>query len=925
MAVLCVCNYIEVPYSLGSNNGQQLYVVYTDCNGISQIENTGTFLSIDLGSSFAFYICTQIFSSISFRYGFNGDNILIEGITVTDTGNACTSNFGCNVIPEPTPEPTPQSTPTPTPVCTVPTLNSVTLVSGSLFTYNYSAPTNCNALTLSYSRDQVTWSDNTAGCSTGRQRDTNDATGTWYFRLTQFCPTGGSANSNIVSYSYILPTPTQTATPTNTRTPNPTPSTTPIICGEGVTTGSYYYTDCCGNFQQGTDVKLLVTMDYTKPSNGITILYSPASVTCPPPTPTVTPTLTPTNTTTPTITPTSTTTPTLTRTPTQTPTNSQVVRLKNDCDVFTLFEMGVRCNPISQPKTSKSLDGILSLIVTGGTSPYSYYWAGGQRSQTLIGVPQGTYEVVVVDYYGDYTATTFCSLLAPTATLTPSPTATPTVTPSGTAPQLCFIAIGGTSYGPWQFVGNGSRNGKTTWTYGGDYNITWSSSRNRWEILGSDNITPFAPVGGGLFASTTTALYPDAGWGLVGGTQTYSATVTQGKCPSSIPLQVTLTSENSSCNTTTNCNGSITVNASYGIAPYSYSINNGVTFQTGSVFTNLCQGTYTILTNDATNATNTQTITVGFDTQPITYQLSLSANTSAAQTVSTDNYASSTTYLKAVVTPPLPIGLTIGFNLTVSSIKTYNGPGTGIITDNITITEGGIVKTPSTTSSISQTGDRPNCNPESQVVTTEADTYSLLMTSTSNVLITDTSILEVTEGEAGEQSNCLTNLEQTIYAQFTTPFIRGCDCCSVVADSNLVSINNNSATYVPNSNPPTTTVNATSNFICKPNLGTRVIFNQFVGGSGQYQMTQTYYFECGDALSTNDWVDVGNSKTYLSVPDGLTYFGLRDKNIPSNVTCLAVEVDCGNDGGVYYCDYGDGCVAQTEPCPPNAINCSILQ
>jgi len=413
MAVLCVCNYIEVPYSLGSNNGQQLYVVYTDCSGASQIENTGTLPSINLGSSFAFYICTQIFSSISFRYGFNGDNILIEGITVTNTGDECLNNIGCGSIPEPTPEPTPNPTTT---LTTTPT------------------PTTTTTLTAT--------------------------------------PTQTS---------------TLTATPTNTRTPNPTPSTTPIICGEGVTTGSYYYTDCCGNFQQGTDVKLLVTMDYTKPSNGITILYSPASVTCPTPTPTVTPTLTPTNTTTPTITPTSTTTPTLTRTPTQTPTNSQVVRLKNDCDVFTLFEMGVRCNPISQPKTSTSLDGILSLIVTGGTSPYSYYWAGGQRSQTLIGVPQGTYEVVVVDYYGDYTATTFCSLLAPTATITPSPTATPTVTPSGTAPQLCFIAIGPTqdlSYGPWQFVGNGSKNGKTTWTNNGDYNITWVSSRNRWEILG---------------------------------------------------------------------------------------------------------------------------------------------------------------------------------------------------------------------------------------------------------------------------------------------------------------------------------------------------------------------------------------------------------------------------------------------------------
>ena len=691
------------------------------------------------------------------------------------------------------------------------------------------------------------------------------------------------------------PTPTETTTQTPTRTPDVTPSTTPITCGEGVTTGGYYYTDCCGNYQQGTQVGILVTMDYTKPSNGITKLFSIASVTCPTPTPTQTPTLSPTNTITPTVTPTNTTTPTLTRTPTQTPTNSQVLKLKNECDVFTLFEMGVRCNPISQPKTSSSLDGILSLIVTGGTSPYSYYWAGGQRSQTLIGVPQGTYEVVVVDYYGDYTATTFCSLLAPSATPTPTQTQTQTQTPSGTAPQLCFIAIGGTSYGPLQFVGNGSINGKTTWTSNGNYNITWSSSRNRWEILGSDNSTPFSPVGGGVFASTTTALYPDSGWGLVGGTQTYSATVTQGVCPSTIPLQVSLTSENSSCNTNTNCNGSITVNASYGLAPYIYSINNGVTFQTSSVFTNLCPGTYTILTSDATNATNRQTISVGFDTQPITYQLSLSANTSATQTITTDNYASNTTYLEAVVTPPLPVGLTITFNLTVSSVKTYNGPGIGTITDNITITEGAIVKTPTTTSSSSQTGDRPNCNPESQVVVTEADTYSLSMNSTTKVLITDTSILEITNGEAGEQSNCLTNLNQIIYAQFTVPAIRGCDCCSVIADSSLVSINSNSSTYVPNSEPITSTVNATSDIICR-NLGVaRVVFSQFNGGSGQYQMSLDYFYQCGDAIGASDWIDVGVVKSYLSVPEGLIYFGLRDKNNPSNVVCLAVQVSCSGD------------------------------
>jgi hypothetical protein len=843
----------------------------------------------NLDGTYTWYICVQQGESYAIPVCVIGVNEVTcpqEWIS----GGSCTSDGECDVEPTPTP------TPTPTPVCSAPILSSVTLVSGSLFTYNYNEPTNCLSLTSSYSRDQVNWTNNTSGCSTGRQMNTGNATGTWYFRLTQNCNIGGSANSNIVSYSY--PSPTQTQTPTNTKTPTPTPSTTPITCGEGVTTGGYNYIDCCGNLQQGTQVGILVTMDYTESFNGINRLFNAASVSCPTPTPTQTPTLSPTNTATPTLTPTNTTTPTLTRTPTQTPTNSQVVKLKNECDVFTLFEMGVRCNPIVQPNTSSSLDGVLSLIVTGGTSPYSYYWAGGQRSQTLVGVPQGTYEVVVIDYYGDYTATTFCSLMAPTATVTASPTATPTVTPSGSAPQLCFIAIGGgTSYGPLQFVGNGSRNGKTTWTNNGNYNITWNTSRNRWEILGSDNSTPFSPVGGGLFASTTTSLYPDAGWGIVGGTQTYSATVTQGICPLTIPPQVSLTSENNSCNTNTNCNGSITVNVTYGISPYTYSINNGVTFQTSSVFTNLCPGTYTILTSDATNATNRQTITVGFDSQPITYQLSLSANTNATQTVTTNNYASNTTYLEAVVTPPLPVGLTVVFNLTVSSVKTYNGPGTGTINDEITITQGGIIKTPLTTSSEIQTGDRPNCNPESQVVVNEADTYSLSMNSGTKILITDNSILEITNGEAGTQSNCLTNLNQTIYAQFTVPSIQGCNCCSVIADSNLVAINNNSTTFIPNSPPTTSTVSATSSSICRPG-GARVVFNSFIGGSGQYQMSLDYFYQCSDAIDESNWIDVGTSKSYLSVPEGLIYFGLRDKNNTTNVVCLAVQVFCDSGGGI---------------------------
>jgi hypothetical protein len=596
-------------------------------------------------------------------------------------------------------------------------------------------------------------------------------------------------------------TPTITSTPTNTRTPDPTPSTTPIVCGIGVTTGNYYYTDCCGNFIQGNQVGIQVSFDYTKSSNGVTKLYSATPVSCPSPTPTVTPTLTPTQTATQTVTPTSTTTPTLTKTPTQTPSNSAVVKPKNDCEVFTLFDMGVTCYPIKMPSGPTSLDGILSLKITGGTSPYSYYWAGGQRSQTLSGVPAGAYEVTVVDYYGDYTANTICYLFNPSQTPTPTTTVTPTITPSSTCPTLCMTIVN-TTYGVmYQFACNGMKNGKTLWsnqTGSVVRNIVWFPTKNRWEVVGSDYVTPVTIPGGGIVASTNTTLIPDSSWAVIGGTTTYSVNVTQGTCPANIPLNVLYTVTKAECNTNTNCNGSVNVTALYGAPPYVYSINNGGTFQTSNMFNNLCSGTYTILTQDSSGTTNNGTVTVGANSSPVTYSLSLSANTQAAQVINSDNYTSKTTYLKIAVNPPLPAGVSITFNLTTSSIKTYNGPGTGTIQDDFVITQGGVVKTPTVTQSNTTTGTRPNCNPESQVVVNEVDTYNFTINNTTDVLITDTSILTVTNGQQGSQSNCLTELTQKIYGQFVDAQINGCTCCSVNADTTASLINENTLTYVPN-------------------------------------------------------------------------------------------------------------------------------
>jgi hypothetical protein len=553
-----------------------------------------------------------------------------------------------------------------------------------------------------------------------------------------------------------------------------TPSVTPIICGSGVTTGNYYYTDCCGNFMQGTDVGTTVVLDYTKASNGITKLNVPYATVCPTPSPTQTPTQTPSNTVSPTQTPTLTKTPTNTPTPTLTPSLSSVYSLKNECDVFTLFDMGVRCFPIVQPKSSTSNDGILSLKITGGTSPYSIYWAGGQRSQTLVGVPQGDYEVVVVDYYGDYTAQTICSLYAPTQTPTATQTPTQTLTPSPVWPNLCLLVIYPTvTFGPYQFVPSGVQNGKPTWKYS-TYTVVWNTENVRWEIQGWDKST-------GIPVSTNSSNVPTSAWSIAGGQQA-TITMTEGTCPQYTPLQAQLAITKSTCNGTQNCNGSISVTTSYGQAPYTYSINNGVSYQSSNIFDGLCPNTYTVLVKDSAGSTLSKIATLGFDEAPVTYTIGVTLDNiidvNASQKIS--NW-------RVNVTPSLPVGTSITFDLNVSDIKQYQGPGTGTINGNTTVTKNGADVPGTSGTPTLQISSRPNCSPYQTTATTTSDVYTITMGSGDVVSGSSTSILTVTTPQ-NAQNGCVTTLVQDILVSTSSPVKNGCSCCSVVNNSNSVGI-----------------------------------------------------------------------------------------------------------------------------------------
>ena len=86
--------------------------------------------------------------------------------------------------------------------CSPITLNSVTYLSGNTFQLSWTSGANCSYVTIQWSRDQVTWTNSTTGCSSPQNASPSDKTGTWYFRVIKTCTNGGTATSNVITHVY---------------------------------------------------------------------------------------------------------------------------------------------------------------------------------------------------------------------------------------------------------------------------------------------------------------------------------------------------------------------------------------------------------------------------------------------------------------------------------------------------------------------------------------------------------------------------------------------------------------------------------------------------------------------------------------------------------------------------------------------------
>ena len=215
-------------------------------------------------------------------------------------------------------------------------------------------------------------------------------------------------------------------------------------------------------------------------------------------------------------------------------------------------------------------NGTIEITASGGTAPFSYSIDGGltfNSNNLFTGLVSGSYDIVVQDANG-CSDTEFETLDGPmsfSATYVVTndsdcdrDNGSITVTTSGGAAPFMYSVDGGLSFGTANVIPN---------LAAGLYSVV---------VRGADNCTDM---------STQEVLGPDP---LV-----YSSSVTNPSCGAP---------------------GNISINLTGGTAPYSYSVDGGVTFQASNVFSNLGSGSFDIVVTDSQSCTTGETVTL---TEPV--------------------------------------------------------------------------------------------------------------------------------------------------------------------------------------------------------------------------------------------------------------------------------------------------------------------
>ncbi|MBL0308190.1 MAG: gliding motility-associated C-terminal domain-containing protein [Bacteroidetes bacterium] len=220
-------------------------------------------------------------------------------------------------------------------------------------------------------------------------------------------------------------------------------------------------------------------------------------------------------------------------------------------------------------------NGVISLTILNGSTPYSYNWSGGSTAQSRSGLAAGNYLVTVTDHLG-------CSAASSLDVNQPSKL------------NISSSAVNATCFG----ANNGQVNIDATGGWA-PYTFSWSNTATTEDLLA---------VPAGAYSLTLTDNHACR--------VTTSATVNQ-----PTPLTASLAVGHVSCNK--GSNGWINTSPSGGTAPYSYNWGSGITTLNR---TGISAGNYTLMVTDNAGCTFSTTASV---TQPASLLIS-SAVTNAS-------------------------------------------------------------------------------------------------------------------------------------------------------------------------------------------------------------------------------------------------------------------------------------------------------
>ena len=346
--------------------------------------------------------------------------------------------------------------------------------------------------------------------------------------------------------------------------------------------------------------------------------------------------------------------------------------------------------------------------------------------------------------------------------------------------DFCMSFENSTIFNRIQFIYGGTNTVNNTpyWVdeIDGGIQIRWDGSV--WVLSGYQPYGPSSPVT--ITSSTNvTSNPPLEGWNVIGNNRNERLNITtrEGNCP---PLIYLRESYPVSINQPTClCDGSISFNPSLDNPPYTYSINNGVTYSTSPLFSKLCSGIYSLSILDSLGNNFSNTIELLEPTLATTYTLSL--NTTPSTQINNPTTISKTYETTIIVTPELPDGTTLYFDF-VHNNSFYSGPlsGTSILTTGTLLYKNEVSIPLSTSFSGDSTSINrsPGCQNTTIYQYSTSDSWNTLELTNSDIITITTS----TRVDKTTLGTCVVGYSDDSYS-ITNASIAGCDCCTILINT----------------------------------------------------------------------------------------------------------------------------------------------